>query len=456
MAFEAIVEQAAERLPVSAMLRALLENTLNDAFVDGIFDQHRRNQYQRDLLFSTIVSLLSVVVCKVYPSIHAAVVAIKERLGVSITAIYNKLNGTDPEVSAALLEVSAQRMAAIIDGLGALPYPLLPGYRTLVLDGNCIAASEHRLEVLREVAAGPLPGKGLVLYEPQRDLVTKLVPCDDGHAQERALLTPIYAGMSPGDLYIADRNFCVSEFFRQAYERSVAVIIREHKNLPWSPLANLVAADPSGRLLEQPIRIHTADGGYVMARRIVVHLEQATRDGDMSIALITTLPAEHVPAAKVADLYRDRWTLEAHFGMVSRAFAGEIPALGYPKAALLAWAVAFVAANVFAVIQAALRAAHPQVDIPATVSEIKLAEDAQRTYEGMLAMSGTQAWSVFQTLNATAIVAWLLCCASNVVLTRYRKTGRGPKKPQPKRQYHAASPHVSTARLLRQRQDVIC
>jgi hypothetical protein len=83
MAFDAIVEQAAERLPVSAMVRSLLENCLNDAFVDGIFAEYRRLQHERDLLFSTVVGLMSVVVCKVYPSIHAAVVATKDRLGVS-------------------------------------------------------------------------------------------------------------------------------------------------------------------------------------------------------------------------------------------------------------------------------------------------------------------------------------------------------------------------------------
>jgi hypothetical protein len=39
--------------------------------------------------------------------------------------------------------------------------PLLPGYRLKYLDGNCLAASEHRLKPLRETSAGPLPGKSL-------------------------------------------------------------------------------------------------------------------------------------------------------------------------------------------------------------------------------------------------------------------------------------------------------
>jgi hypothetical protein len=142
--------------------------------------------------------------------------------------------------------------------------------------------------------------------------------------------------------------------------------------------------------------------------------------------------------------------------MISRAFAAEIPALGYPKAALLTLAVGFVAANVHAVIRAALRTANPQADMDQSVSSIKIAEDVQRTYDGMITMSGTQAWMAFQTLCAQAMIAWLLRCAANVVLTRYRKTGRGPKKPQPKRSLYGTSPHVSTARLLKQRKQAIC
>jgi hypothetical protein len=399
---------------------------------------------------------LSVVVCKVYPSTHAAVIAAKERLGVSSTAIYNKLNGTDPEVSAALMEVSAVRLAEIIDGFGSLPPPLLPGYRTLILDGNCIAASEHRLEVVRETSSGPLPGKALIVFDPQRELGVGMIPCEDGHAQERSLLAPIYARMVAGDLWIADRNFCITEFFQQAQEHSAAVILREHKNLPWTACNELAASDASGKLFEQSVRVHMANGTSVLARRIVVHLDQKTRDGDTSIALLTTLPSEHASAATVADGYGDRWTIESHFGMMSRAFAAEIPALGYPKAALLALAIGFVAANIIAVVHAALRAAHPQVDTGKTVSTIKLAEETQRTYDGMMAMSDIKAWESFQELSAQAMIAWLLRCASNVVLSRFRKTGRGPKKPRPPRSPYGDSPHVSTARLLQQRRQAIC
>jgi|SRR5277367_3978345 len=448
MVFDAIIELAAKALPISAMVRSLLENCLSAEILDDLFEEYRRCQYMRTLLFSTIVQLLSVVVCKVYPSMNAAVVAMHERLNVSDTSIWNKLNGTDPEVSAALVKTSAQRLGEIMDGLGSLPEPLLGGYRTRILDGNCIEASEHRLEPLRSIASGPLPGKVLAVLDPQRHLIVDIIPCLDGHAQERSLLPALFPLISAGDLWIADRNFCTTEFFAQASARSAAVIIREHKNLPWILAGEAVLADSSGKIFEEPIKIPTADGGYIHARRIVARLPKPTRDGDRHITLITTLPREHASAAQVLDLYAKRWTIETHFGMMSRALAAEIPTLGHPKAAILALAVGFVCANIIGLIHATLQAAHPNVNIDQSVSDIRIAEEVQRTYDGMVAMSGNDAWAPFQTFSAAMMVAWLLRCAANVALPRFRKSSRGPKKQGPPRSLYKNSPHVSTARLL--------
>ena len=57
-----------------------------------------------------------------------------------------------------------------------------------VLDGNHLTGTEHRLEDLRTTRAAALPGKALVFYEPCRDLITDVVPCEDAYTQERALV----------------------------------------------------------------------------------------------------------------------------------------------------------------------------------------------------------------------------------------------------------------------------
>ena len=92
-------------------------------------------------------------------------------------------------------------------------------------------------------------------------------------------------------------------------------------------------------------------------RRLTIELLQATRDGDTTLHLLTNLPKK-VSAVKVADLYRQRWTIETLFFEVTTTLTCEIETLCYPKAALFVFCLALVAANAVAVIKAALRAAH--------------------------------------------------------------------------------------------------
>ena len=42
---------------------------------------------------------------------------------------------------------------------------------------------------------------------PDLDLVVDLVPCEDGHAQERTLMELAQSQAQPGELWLADRNF---------------------------------------------------------------------------------------------------------------------------------------------------------------------------------------------------------------------------------------------------------
>ena len=110
--------------------------------------------------------LMSKTVTGSYPSVHAAYQKSKEEICVSVTSVYNKLNGIEIDTSAELVRYAAGELAPAIIELGGATVPLLPGYRVKMLDGNCIEASEHRIAELRELSAGALPGKSLVVYDP--------------------------------------------------------------------------------------------------------------------------------------------------------------------------------------------------------------------------------------------------------------------------------------------------
>jgi len=113
-----------------------------------LFEEHADRQYTRSLLFSTMVDLMGVVVSKSRPSIHAAFQEVSETLPVSLAAVYDKLNGLEPQVTSALVRHTADKLAEVIVAMkGGLP-PLMPGYRVRILDGNHLAATERRLKVL--------------------------------------------------------------------------------------------------------------------------------------------------------------------------------------------------------------------------------------------------------------------------------------------------------------------
>src|SRR5713226_7021283 len=192
--FEPFVEQR----PICVMARGVLENLFNAEKIDALFARTAEVQYTRELLFSSVVDLMGQVVLGVQPSVHAAYQA---------------------------------QAAPLIGALQAELPPLVPGYRAKILDGNHLAASDHRLEALRHTWAAPLPGQILVVLDQQPMLATEVVLCEDGHAQERSLLGQVLPLVEQDDLWIADRNFCTVDFLFGIAARGGCFVVRQHGQL---------------------------------------------------------------------------------------------------------------------------------------------------------------------------------------------------------------------------------
>lgn len=69
MYLEAVFERFAQKSPVTVMSRALMENALAPEALNNIFTEHAEHQYERKLLFSSVVDLMGLVVCKIQPAI---------------------------------------------------------------------------------------------------------------------------------------------------------------------------------------------------------------------------------------------------------------------------------------------------------------------------------------------------------------------------------------------------
>lgn len=436
-----------EQRPICVMAQAVLENFFQPQRLDTLFARVAQRQYTRTLLFSALIELMFAVVLCIEPSVYAAYRLRKKRLRVSDQAVYDKLDGMELGVSAALVEDSAQQAAAVINALGARRKPWLPGYRVRILDGNHLSGTEHRLEELRTTWAAALPGKVLDVIDPETGLSSQVFLTPDGHAQERSLLDEVLAKVEKRDLWIADRNFCTLKFLFGIAAAAAFFLIRQHGTLKGKLRGRrrLIGVGPSGKVYEQVIEL-TYEGVTRTLRRITVELNHATRDGDWVLHILTNLPAR-VSAVVVAKLYGKRWTIETLFLEVTQTLACEIDTLGYPKAALLAFCLALVAANAVAVIKAALRAVHGEQEAD-ELSGYYLALEIAQTYDGMLVALPPPRWAVFRGMEPEQFAAALKEISAHVELARYRKSKRGPKKPPPKRARYQNGSHVSTHKLL--------
>ncbi len=445
-------EQLSARLPMPLMAKLVLERALPPEKVDAWFEENRERQYTRDLLFSTVFELMSLVAVKVFPSTHAAYQAGKDAIAVSVTSLYNKVNAVDPKTSRAVVREAAVELGKTVKTLKGQRPDLLPGYRVKLVDGNCLEATEHRLAVLRRTPAGPLPGKSLVVYDASLAMAIDVFPCEDGHAQERALLGDVLSTVEAGDLWIWDRNFCVCAFLAGIEERKGRFIGRHHKGMVYTPLGpeRFVGSTETGKVYEQFVEVAgTGDRLLAKYRLIRISLKKATRDGETEVLLLTNLSKSAAHAKQVADLYRRRWEIETTFQKLEKYLNSEVNSLGYPKAALFAFCVALVAYNVLAVVAAALRRIHGDDVVAHKVSGFYIAGEVSRGYEAVMIGIRPKEWSRLRQLSDAGHRDLLLKIAATADLSKYKKHVRGPKKPRPDRTQYLNKPHVSTARLLR-------
>ena len=441
-----------EKSPISVIARGMMERILNPGQLDQWFNKTAKDQYTKDLLFSTVFDIMSCVVCGSRSSVNAAYQASKEQIGVSITSVYNKLNGIETHTSAELVRYAAGQVSPIIEKLQGKCVAPLAGYRIKLLDGNCIEKSEHRIKELRSLAAGPLPGKSLVVYDPLMRVAIDIFPCEDGHAQERCLLNDVLLTVAPKDAWIADRNFCTTQFTCGIDSQGACFIIREHKKYPWKSLEKeeSIGSCDTGTLYEQRILVIDQDGKEHIFRRIRIKLKKETRDGDNEITIITNASKRSAHGKKIAELYQGRWKIETAFQELSKFFNSEINALGYPRAALFGFCVALVSHMILSVIKAALENVHGEGTLQ-KVSGYYMADEISGTYRGMMIAIADENWIVFRHMANSKLLLVLKKLAANVNLSALQKHPRGPKKPVPKRKSSKNHPHVSTAKIIAER-----
>ena len=430
------------------MARLALDKAMPAQWIDEVFQEHRRRQYPRELLFSTVVELMTLVTLGLRPSLHAAARKLDERLPVSLAALYAKVKRTEPAVLRALIQGSAQRLAPVAACLPASQS--LPGWQLRVFDGNHLPASDKRLAPLRDFRGAALPGHTVVVYDPDSALVCDIVACEDAYESERIGAAELIAQAQERQVWIGDRHFCTEAILRGLHERGAGFIVREHARHPrlqppgpWSARE----AIETGRVRQQHIEL--AEPAQQLWRRIEIELDMPTEAGETSIVLWSNLP-EDIDAASIARLYRKRWRIEGMFQRLESVLHSEIKSLGHPRAALLGFAVAVLAYNVLALLkrvtEQAHRASHPELE----VSTYHLTVEITSQYEGMIAVLPPEHLPCADD-DPARLMQRLLHLAARLKPRQLATSKRAPKPAVPKGYVDGstARSHVSTDRVLK-------
>ncbi len=273
-----------------------------------------------------------------------------------------------------------------------------------------------------------------MVLDPALGLAIDIFPCSDGHAQERSLLSEVLDTVETGDLWIGDRNFCTTGFLFGLQKRQATFIIRQHQNIPWTALTELVwqGQTEGGEVFEQT-GVVNYEGQSCHCRRLVVKLSQPTRDGETEIAVLTNLPETDATAEAVARLYRKRWRIESLFQVATTTFHCEIKSLGYPRAALFSFSMALVAYNLFSTLKSVLARVHGS-EFLHKLSYYYLADELEGTYRGMMIALPPEDWPDFRRLSLAKLSSLLQDWGSNLKLDAFTTSPRKPKKKKPKPQ----------------------
>lgn len=447
-----LLDRFIDEYPLAVMSRAIIDQMTGEE-LDEVFQQNRSRQYDETIKFSTVAAAMGEIALGTVANRNQAYRKYQEELQTSATGFYGKLNRTEPAISEGVVRYSARRADELLEELDFQPWEVLPGYRVLSFDGNHLGKTEKRLKETRGLCAAPLPGTVVARFDHQTNLFDQAYLLEDGHAQESSVLDRTVEDLREFDVVIADRHFCIVRFLLQIAARRACFLIRQHGRLKGKLLGKRrrIGRTDSGVVYEQSLEIcDNQTQETLVVRRISVELDEPTRDGDTEIHLLSNVPAKDADACRLAEIYRQRWEIENAFYLLTTTMTCEMKSNCHPRCALFLFCMAMLAFNCRQVLLASLYAEHEQEDVEA-MSQYNVSIDIVSPMAGMVTAINEEEWAILVPCTPDEFAEFLRAISRRVAVRSYRKAVRGPKKPPPKRKRCKNGTHVSTHKLLEQR-----
>ena len=140
-------------------------------WIDEVFETHRRYQYARELLFSIVVELMTLVGARPAPLAARRGAPERDPARVADRALRTRSTARSRRCCAPWCRPAPR----------VLPRPwrswsskaILPGWQVRVLDGNHFPGTEKRVAPLHGHRGAALPGQAVVVYDPDSGLVLR-------------------------------------------------------------------------------------------------------------------------------------------------------------------------------------------------------------------------------------------------------------------------------------------
>ena len=110
----------ADKRPFATVTQMVLRRLLAAQELDGLFESEAQRQYFRLLRFSDLTGLVSGVVLGKYRSMNAGYKALQDQLGVSVRAVYDKLQGVELSLSRELVRNSYRQTVEVCKEIGCV------------------------------------------------------------------------------------------------------------------------------------------------------------------------------------------------------------------------------------------------------------------------------------------------------------------------------------------------
>jgi len=419
MLLDTIFAPFVKERPVCVMARASVERLLAAQRLDALVARTAERPYPRELLFSSLVQLMSAVVLGVHPTVHAASQANTGASRGSTTALDNQLDRVETGVSAALVRAAAALAEPVIKAWRASHPRWLPGYHSKVRAGNHCSATEHRLQAVRGTWAAPLAGQALVGLDQPRLGSPEVLLQEDGQAQERRLLAAVLQHVKADDLWSEERHFCTLGLMCGMARRGAACVVRQHGQVQGACRGRATRQGTTRRApgYAPPRFVREPESGATLrGRRRTIARTAPTRDGATARHLLAHVPSSRASAAQLARLYGKRWSLATACFELTTPLSCERNTLGYPKAALFPCCLAWLADNAVSLINAARRSAHGRQKVHDEVSGSARSLALGRTYDGLMSAIPAPHWALFRERSAKAFAKALRELASSMHL----------------------------------------